>query len=119
MSLSELHIPSMITAIHDSSERARLTEAYSRWIHQAKSDLVNVMISASNVTKRASQKQFNDTLTEIWNDQHRLPEHERLSTGMLRLIDQRKTNIADCFQSIYIFKAQFSLHVPSSFTGTT
>ena len=73
----------MIPMINDPMERARLTEEYSQWIDRAKSDLMNVMILASNKINRASQKQFNDTLIEIWTDQRRRPKQERLSTEML------------------------------------
>ena len=67
--------------------------------HFLQCDLMNIIISASDVAKQASRKQFSATLAEIWNDQHRLPEQERLSIGMLRLIDQRQTkNITDCLQ---------------------
>ena len=97
--------------INDATERARLAERYFQWIDRAKADLMNVMISASNEIKRTSQNQFNDTLIEIWIDQRRIPEHERLSMGMLRLIEQRQKNIVDCLQSIYKFKSQFSLAI--------
>jgi hypothetical protein len=110
--LPELHIPNMITAIKDPSERARLIADYRQAIEQAQSDLINGMISASSAVKRASQKQFNDSLADIWKDQHRLPEPARLSTGMLRWIDHRQINIADCLQYMYEFKSQVSLHVP-------
>jgi hypothetical protein len=112
MYLSERHIPNMITAIQDPSERARLIADYRQRIEQAKADLINVMISASSAVKRAAQKQFNDSLADIWKDQHRLPEHARLSTRMLRWIDQRQINIADCLQYMYEFKSQISLHLP-------
>ena len=112
MFLSELHIPKMITAIQDPSERARLIADYRQGIKRAQSDLINVMISASSAVKRASQKQFNDSLADIWKDQHRLPEPARLSTGMLQWLDRRQINIADCLQYIYEFKSHVSLHVP-------
>ena len=115
--LSELDIPSMISMINDSTERARLTDEYFQWIDRAKADLINVMISASNEVKRASHKQFNDTLADTWDDQHRLPEQERLSTEMLRFIDQHQTNVTACVQYIYEFKSQFSLHVPPTSTS--
>ena len=110
--LPELHIPNMITAIKDPSERARLIAEYCQGIERAKSDLLNGMISAFSAVKRASQKQFNDSLADIWKDQHRLPEPARLSTGMLRWIDHRQINIADCLQYMYEFKSHVSLHVP-------
>ena len=116
MHLSDLHLPNMITAIQDPSERARLIADYRQGIQQAQSDLINVMISASSAVKRASQKQFNDSLADIWKDQHRLPEPARLSTGMLRWIDRRQINIADCLQYMYEFKSQISLHVPPTST---
>ena len=47
-------------------------EEYFRWIDRAKSDLMNAMIMTSDVVKPVSQKLFNDTLTDMWNDQHRL-----------------------------------------------
>ena len=112
MYLSELHIPNMITAIQDPSERARLIADYRQRIEQARADLINVMISASSAVKRASQKQFNDSLADIWKDQHRLPEPARLSTGMLQWIDRRQINIADCVQYMYEFKSHVSLHLP-------
>ena len=115
--ISEVHLPSIMTAINDPSEPVRLTEEYFRCIDRVKSDLTNVIISVSDVVKQASQKRFNDTLAEIWNDQHRLPEHERLSTDMLRLIDPRQTNIAKCLQCIFEFKSQLSIHVPSTSTA--
>ena len=114
--LSELHIPNMITAIQDPSERARLIADYRQAIEQAQSDLINVMISASSAVKRASQKQFNESLADIWKDQHRLPEPARLSTGMLRWIDQRQINISDCLQYMYEFKSHVSLHLPPAST---
>ena len=110
--LPELHIPNMITAIKDPSERARLIAEYCQGIERAKSDLINGMISASSAVKRATQKQFNDSLADIWKDQHRLPEPARLSTGMLRWIEHRQINIADCLQYMYEFKSHVSLHVP-------
>lgn len=116
MYLAELHIPNMITAIQDPSERARLIAEFCQGIKQAKSDLMNVMMSASSAVKRASQKQFNDSLADIWKDQHRLPEPARLSTEMLRWIDQRQINIADCLQYMYEFKSQVSRHVPPAST---
>lgn len=114
---SERHVPSMITTINHPIERARLNDAYIRWINRAQSELTNVLISTSNDIKRASQKHFHDTLAAIWHDQHCLPEHERLSMGMLRLIEQRQTNIADCLRYIYEFKSQFTLHVPPTSTS--
>lgn len=66
----------MIPMINDSMERARLTEEYVQWIDRAKSDLMNVMILAPNKINRASQKQFSDTLIEIWTDQRRRPAQE-------------------------------------------
>ena len=107
----------MITTISDLGERARLTEEYLRASDRAKADLTTVMMSASNVVKQAAQKQFNETITKIGDDQHRLPKHKRLSAGMLRLIEQRQTNITQCLQYIFEFKAQFSLHVPPTFSG--
>ena len=116
MYLSEQHIPNMITAIQDPSERARLIADYRQGIKQAQSDLINVMISASSSVKRAAQKQFNESLADIWKDQHRLPEHARLSTRMLQWIDRRQINIADCLQYMYEFKSQISLHLPPAST---
>ena len=107
----------MITTISDLGERARLTEAYLRGIDRAKADLTSVMISASNIVKQAAQKQCNETITKIGDDQHRLPKYKRLSAGMLRLIEQRQTNITQCLQYIFEFKSQFFLHVPPTFTG--
>ena len=109
----------MINMISDPSERARLTEEYRRVIDRAKADLMNVIVSVSDVVKQASQKQFNDAIAEIWNDQHQLPEHERLSPEMLRLIDHRQTNITDCLQYIFQFKSQFNLNVLSTLTSYT
>jgi hypothetical protein len=114
--LPELHIPKMITAIQDPSERARLSEEYCQGIEQAKSDLINVMISTARAVKLASQKQFNDSLAEIWKDQHRLPEPARLSTRMLQWIDRRQINISDCLQYMYEYKSQVSLHLPRAST---
>jgi hypothetical protein len=67
------------------------------------------MISTSTVVTQALQKQFNDTLADIWNGQYRRPEYERLSTGMFRPIEQRQKNATDWLKYISEFNSQFSL----------
>lgn len=109
----------MITAIQDPSERARLLADYREGIKQAHADLINVMISAARAVKRAAQEQFNESLADIWKDQHRLPEPARLSTRMLQWIDRRQINISDCLQYMYEFKSHVSLHLPQTASTTT
>ena len=92
--------------------RASLTSQYTKIIDRAKFDLNNIMTTASATLKHDSQRELDGFLAEVWVEERRLSEQDRLSASMLQLIEKRQTNITDCVRSIYAQKIEFLLKVP-------
>ena len=110
----EHSLPTSITTLSDPIIRERLSKEYQRIIQQAKEDLTSVLTRASEAKKIDCQKNFDRETAEIWKTQHQLPIHERLTSRMLALIEQRQKNIIECIKCIYILKDDFFRIVPTT-----
>ena len=108
----EANTPSTIMMIRNPVVRASLTNQYSKIIDRAKFDLTNILITASATLRQDSQRELDGFMAELWLEEHRLSESDRLLTSMLQLIEQRQTNIADCIKTIYEHRFEFLRYMP-------
>jgi hypothetical protein len=104
--------PALITMLTDDNIRQKLSLDYMKMIQQTKDDLTNILITAAQINKNNCEKKFHDDLANIWNNQRQLSTHERLSPGMVTLIERRQTNIIQCIKVIYACKMDFFLALP-------
>ena len=105
--------PNTIRIVADPTMRASLLSQYVAIIDRAKYDLNTIMITAAATVKQDAQRELDGFVAEVWLDERREPESERLTTSMLQLIDQRQSNIIDCIRIIYAQKVQFFLRTPT------
>ena len=106
------NIPRTIRMVHDPLIRASLIKQYTKTIDRAKFDLNNTMITASATVKQDTQRELDGFFAEVWLEERRLPESDRLSTPMLQLIEKRQANINDCVKIIYEQKIEFLRTTP-------
>ena len=99
--------PDTIKRVNDPLVRAALMRQYLKVIDRAKFDLNSAMITASATLKEHSQRELDGFMAELWLEERRLPDNDRLSATMLQLIEQRQMNIAHCIRTIYEQKMQF------------
>ena len=71
------------------------------------------MITAATAVKQDAQRELDGFVVEVWLDERRQPESERLTTSMLQLIEKRQNNIIDCIRIVYAQKLQFFLKTPT------
>ncbi|CAF4285090.1 unnamed protein product [Adineta steineri] len=114
LELLETSLPTSITTISDSTIRERLSNEYQRIIQRTKAVLTNILRSAMEAKSIDCEKKFEKETAEIWKDQRQLPTHERLSSAMVTLIEQRQKNIIECLKYIYELKDNFLVQAPST-----
>jgi hypothetical protein len=102
-------LPRSILTISDPVIRQRLSSQYQRIIQRTKFDLTNVLTSAVEAKKTDNEKKFVRETDKIWQNQHQLPIHDRLTPIMLTLIEQRQKNIIECLKCIYELKSELFL----------
>lgn len=99
----------MITTIHNTILRERLSTNYTRKIQQIKEDLFSMVMSAVEIKKEEYTTQFTNELSQFWNQQHNLSKDERLTSTMLSLVDELQKNIIKSTKRIYAVKTDFFL----------
>jgi hypothetical protein len=99
--------------VSDPTIRASLLKQYTRIIDFAKFDLNKIMTTAAATVKQDSQRELGGFMAEVWLEERRLPESERLTTSMLQLIEKRQANVIACVKVIYDQKLQFFLKTPT------
>ena len=104
--------PTTIKRVHDPVVRATLMRQYLKVIDRAKFDLNSVMITASAILKEHSQRELDGFMAELWLEERRLSDSDRLSARLLQLIEQRQMNVAHCIRTIYEQKMQFLNKIP-------
>ena len=112
-SLMGANTPNTIRMVNDPSMRASLLKQYTKIIDYAKFDLNKILITASSIVKQDSQRELDGFLAEVWLEERRLPESDRLPTSMVQLIEKRQANVTDCVRAIYEQKLQFFLKTPT------
>ena len=70
------------------------------------------MITASAIHKEHAQRELDGFMAELWLEDRRLSDNDRLSPTMLQLIEQRQMNIAHCIRTIYEQKMEFLNKIP-------
>ena len=80
--------PNTIRMVNDPSMRAALLKQYTKIIDYAKFDLNKILITASSIVKQDSQRELDGFLSEVWLEERRLPESDRLPTSMVQLIEK-------------------------------
>ena len=108
--------PHTIRLVADPTMRASLLNQYIAIVDRAKYDLNTIMITAATAVKQDAQRALDGFVVEVWLDERRQPESERLTTSMLHLIEQRQSNIIDGVRTIYAQKLPFFLKTPTVIT---
>ena len=74
--------------------------------------LLFVCTRASEARNNDYQKKFDQEIAKMWKNQRQQPAHERLTSTMLEIIEQRQNNVIECIKAIYRLKGDFYARVP-------
>lgn len=102
----------LITSLSDPVIRQQLSDQYQRIVERTKADLLFVYTCAVDMNKDYTQKKSNQTIAEMWKNQHQQSVHEQFTPTMLTIIEQRQKNIIECVRTIYHLKGDFYVEVP-------
>ena len=98
----EISLPSSFHTINDEHVRSRLCERYRRTIQQSKANMLALLVTIAEVQMHQAQKEFDQQM-----DQHK-------SEAMIKLIDQRLSNIMKRMQCIYNYQVHFFVQAPTA-----
>ena len=110
-SFKSLQLSDTFDTINDVNIRQRLSNRYEKIIQQIKSDLMAVVIAATERKMYESQKKYDLAVAQMWRDNRKLPPDQQLTQTMVDLIERRAKNISEQVKCLYDFKMKHHFFV--------
>ena len=78
---------------------------YTQIIQQSKDEMMIVYLTSAEAQMHQYDKQFNDELKRMWQEQRSVRINQKLTKAMLILIEHHYNNISERVKFMYKFKA--------------
>ena len=76
--------------------------------------MLALLVSIAEVQMHQAQKEFDQQMDELWHQYRSTQMDQHKSEAMIKLIDQRLSNIMKKMQCIYNYKVNFFVHAPTA-----
>ena len=110
----EISLASSFHTITDEHVRSRLCERHRRTIQQSKANMLALLVTIAEVQMHQAQKEFDQRMDELWHQYRSTQMDQHKSEAMIKLIDQRLSNIMKKMQCIYNYQVNFFVHAPTA-----